>query len=527
MKIIKGGLKTSFSLFPNRPLFYCGAALIFSPGLLFTMKFYLIPNHVFACFGLFLLSLGLVFVLTTDLKAEVYFVDDSASASDSNSGTVSAQPLRTINAALQKTQPGDVVVVRPGDYRNEDSGFGEGVIPVLKSGTDGNEIQILGAGNAIVHSFLIQNCEYVRVSGFQFTNSQFEEFEGWQDMPVIVRDVPVDPENPIDFTADYSQRANVIEAMFSTYFDVISELEFVSGIDVFNAEHITIVNTRIDGYWAGIQCRGCRDITIAENRISHCVNGVFGWEPAPGLRDSLIRDNRITYSFDTGIFIRRQSDNVVIRDNFVAYSGINHISLQEGATNCVIANNDVRRGGYYSETMRFPGSSAINVHSSGEGNLVTDNWASYQIDLTGIDGNGMILDLMEGDSVQVSRNFLLRNMGSGLNLTISPNAIINDNCFVQNGFQSDVPGNGSAVKLSRTQDIDNVIVRNMFINNREGGIISNLTIGQQLNVNFNSYHLANGQPLFLDGAGATQLSLETLEEAQLFTGWELFGESNR
>ena len=479
------------------------------------------------CSFAILVFLGVLFASSTAILADNYFVDDSAVASDNNAGTSRGSALRTINAALQRAQAGDAVIVLPGDYRNEDSGYGPGVIPVVKSGTVGNEIRIVGSGNARVHTFLVQNCEYVRIAGFRLMNAEFDEFTGWQDMPVIVRDVPADPNNPIDFTQSYSQRSSEIEAAFATYFNIIEELEYVTGVDVVNSNHITILQNRIDGYWAGIQCRGCQNITIAENNISHCVNGIFAWEPAPGLTDSLIRENRITQSLDTGIFIRRGSDNVRLVENFVTYSGINHIALDSGVTNCIVIGNDVRRGGYYSETMKFPGSSAISINGCSEGNRIIGNWTSYQIDRTGIDGNGMIVDLMlDGHSVQVRENFSWRNMGSGLNLTVSPNAFITDNIFLQNGYLSDVPRNGAGIKLSRTQDVNNVIVRNMFINNRETGILCE-TLFQQLNVNFNSYQVPNGVPLIKDGFGQNLLSFESLLELQIFSGWENSGDSNR
>ena len=472
--------------------------------------------------------LGLIVVSSNQLLGEEFFVDDSAVASDTNEGTSRDLPLRTINAALQKAQPGDRVVVRPGDYRDEDSGFGPGIIPVLKSGTAAEEIRIVGIGMAFVHSFLVKDCEYVRISGFRLFNEQFEEFEGWQDMPAVVRDVPADPNNPIDFTQDYSQRSDEIEAAFATYFNVVEELKYVSGIDIVNASHITVTRNRIDGYWSGIQCRGCDNISILRNRISRCVNGIFAWEPPPSLTNSLIRENHIVQSLDTGIFIRRQADNVRVIDNYVAFSGINHIALDSGVTNCEVLRNLVRRGGYYSETMRFPGSSAISINGCLEGNRIADNWAGLQVDLTGIDGNGIIVDLMlDGSSVEVDRNLCWRNMGSGLNLTVSPNTVITDNVFMQNGFLSDFFRNGAGIKLSRNQDIDNVITGNSFIDNREAGILSSMTIFQQTNVDFNFYDVPDGVPLIWDGFGGGALSFQSLLEVQTLTGWENSGESNR
>lgn len=491
---------------------------------MFVLNLLMVPRYLPALF----VCLVLISVSSNQLLGEEFFVDDSAVASDTNEGTSRDLPLRTINAALKKAQPGDRVVVQPGDYRNEDSGFGPGIIPVLKSGTAEKEIQIVGTDIALVRSFLVQDCEYVRISGFRLFNEQFDEFESWQDMPNVVRDVPADPNNPIDFTQDYSQRSDEIEAAFATYFNVIEELKYVSGIDIVNANHITITQNQIDGYWSGIQCRGCDNIEILRNTITHCVNGIFAWEPAPSLTNSLIKENKIAQSLDTGIFIRRQADNVRVIGNCVDFSGINHIALDSGVTNCEVLRNLAWRGGYYSEAMTFPGSSAISINGCLDGNRIADNFAGLQVDRTGIDGNGIIVDLMlDGSSVEVDGNLCWQNMGSGLNLTVSPNTVITNNVFWQNGYLSDVFRNGAGIKLSRNEDIDNVIVGNSFISNREAGILSSMTILQQTNVNFNSYHVPNDVPLIWDGFGEGALSFQSLLEVQAFTGWENSGESNR
>jgi parallel beta-helix repeat protein len=98
------------------------------------------------------------------------------------------------------------------------------------------------------------------------------------------------------------------------------------------------------------------------------------------------------------------------------------------------------------------------------GNVVEGNLISYQIDLTGVDGNGFIADIIEGHRVISRNNIAYRNMGAGINFTKSPNCIIANNSLVENGYQQTVrPNNGSGIKLSRDQDIGYTIVNNIFI----------------------------------------------------------------
>jgi hypothetical protein len=61
---------------------------------------------------------ALVLLLTvSQLACAVYFVDvNSPKASDANPGTADL-PLKTINRAAQLVQPGDMVVVKAGVYR--------------------------------------------------------------------------------------------------------------------------------------------------------------------------------------------------------------------------------------------------------------------------------------------------------------------------------------------------------------------------------------------------------------------------
>lgn len=454
--------------------------------------------------------------------AKKYYVAQTSNASDENSGNA-RKPWRTISAAVQRAKPGDQVIVCDGDYRTEDTGWGVGVIPILQSGTKSKLIRLEAAAGAkpLVFRFLLKDAAHLSISGFQYSNLTFSNLPNWQDMPCIVRDEEFE-ERP-DYSLPWEARRAQVEAEFATYFELITTLDFQTAIELENCNAIELKNNTIDGYWAGIQCRHCDQITIDSNQISHCAYGVFAWRPAPALTNSVIRNNRISQSLDNGIDIREGSDNVLVEQNCVSYSGRSHIVFQNGVRNSKIRNNLVQLGGYYSESMEFPGSSALNIHSSGSGNSMEANFAAYQIDLTQVDGNGIILDTMtDGASATICYNFLCRNMGDGLNTTLSPNALIFGNTFVENGHNASGYRRGAGIKLSRNQDINQTIVCNNFLFNRVAGIISYLIIDQQQQIDRNIYW-TRGTPLIWDGFEENDRAYRSIREVRRNTGWERLG----
>ncbi len=454
-----------------------------------------------------------------------YFVAQSPAAADTNSGDA-AHPWRTIAAAVARLSPGDSITVRAGDYRREDSGWGPGVIPFLVSGKEGQPIRFVAADGerVLVNRFLLQKCHDLQIVGCRFLHPRTATDHPWRDMPEIVRDQP-SAGRALDSRQTGEQRNQLIaEQAFQSYFRRIKQLEYDSALELQDCRRIDLQHNSIDGYWAGIQCRHCEGITIEANEIQHCVNGIYTWQPSPALTNSLIRGNKITQSLDNGIDLREQTHHVRIEANRVRYSGHSHISLQNGTRHCIVRNNDVRFGGYYSESMKYPGSSAISIHSSRDGIVVAGNLVAHQIDLTGIDGNGIIIDRMQaGASVTVCDNRVWRNAGAGLNTTLSPNALIYNNAFVENGFQAQERRRGAGVKLSRDEDIRQTIVNNILANNRAAGILGYHSLNQQLRIDSNLYFSADSRPLIWDGNDDNERSYRTLDAIRAYTPWEQNG----
>jgi hypothetical protein len=171
--------------------------------------------------------------------------------------------------------------------------------------------------------------------------------------------------------------------------------------------------------------------------------------------------------------------------------------------------------------MKYPGSSAISVHSSGTGNIVEGNLATEQVDTTGGDGNGIIVDLMnDGAGVVVRNNIAYRNVGAGLNTTSSPNCVIANNAFVENGFGASQDRRGAGIKLSRDDDLRQTIINNIFCDNRIAGILTDNTLDRQTLLDHNLYYSAANKSFVWDSDEPAERQYGTVAEIWKHTHWE-------
>ena len=469
---------------------------------------------------------GFVLTLPSRSFARTFHVNgSSSSASDFGSGSQTS-PWRTLSRAATVARAGDVVIVHNGDYRQEDTGWGRGVIPFKRSGTVNAPITFRaapGADKVLVANFILENARWLSISGFRFTNPNYKRPANWREMPLTVVD---QPKIVIDPQEDWTTREAKVAKKYATYLSIKKALEYDTGIDLRGGSHISITNSFFEGYWAGIQCKGCSNVSIDRNEIRECVNGIYTWQPAPALVDSHISHNTFEQNFEHAIDIREGSRNVLVNSNVIKYSGISHITLINGVEQSTVQSNRAISGGFYSETMSYPGSSAINVHTSGKGIVVERNLAAFQVDPTNVDGNGFIVDLMnDGHGVLLRNNIAFRNEGAGLNTTISPNCQIINNAFVENGFGSTSPRRGAGIKLSRDQDVGQTIVNNIFVNNADSGILTYKLMDKQKTVDHNLYFSTSNlqKHLIWDGYDAGDREYDSLAAVQQQLGLEAGG----
>jgi len=446
-------------------------------------------------------------------RADTFYVAEGGV--DGAAGT-QGEPWGSIDYAVGQVSAGDTVVVGGGDYTAEggiwlDTDGGPG-LPVRFEATAGE--------TPIVRGFLIRDRQWVEVHGFRIEDT-FALPGNWQDMPAVVVD---DPSVVIDPREEWSTREAKVYQKYATYMSVMDDMfdSWTNGVDIKNSDHITVSGCTITRFTAGINVRDTStNITIEDNSFSRCRNAIFSWLARPSFSDSVIRRNHSSQCFSACIDVREGATNIVIEDNSSQHSGTSHISLHSGATGVLIRGNDARHGGYYSEAMTYPGSSAINVHTSGPGNVVDGNFAAFQRDDTLNDGNGFIADLMEPDApVTFQNNIAYRNMGSGITTTESPACTMVNNLFIENGDNTPSLRNGAGIRFARAEDVGHFIVNNIFVDNKTAGIWTHELLESQQLIDHNLYFSTGGQPFISDSWDLVARKYHSIDEIQQNTSWE-------
>jgi len=478
----------------------------------------------------------MILCLFCSLQAETYHVAVNASqAGDNNDGLspvyVSGNrgPWKTIGNGVQNIAPGDTLLVYTGDYRNENNGWGTGVIPIQRSGQNNAMrlfIRAAAGQKPLARTFLIDNAGWIEIRGFTLTNPDFTLPANWKDMPMVVVDVP---SIFIDKEEDWSTREAKVRQKFSTYMGIIDYFEttWPSGFDLRRASNVRIVSNVVSLYCFGINIRDISEnILIDSNEIFRCNNAVFTWTPEPGLRNSTLRHNYVHHNFSNGFDIRVGSHNNSIEHNIFEYVGMSHIATHSGAHHNHIRYNIARFGGYYDRTMEYPGASSINIHTSGPGNIVEGNFSAYQQDSIGYDGNGFTADIMDpGAFVTFINNVAYRNSGYGITLTLSPNTVIINNNLIENGFNTFYSRAGSGVNFSRDADTGNIVVNNIFYNNATAGIHGYMIIDKQQRIDNNLYYSQDSKPFIWNGYNFGDREYYNLSSIRKDFSWELNGKA--
>ncbi len=479
------------------------------------------------------ITIGACLFLSVPGAGEEYHVARQAGqASDANDGLAPVYlggnhgPWESLHHASQVATAGDTVWIHAGDYRGEVTGWGgDGVIHVDNSGSPGAPIRFRAAPGPppLVQRMLIHDREWIEIEGLAFESTEYDLPATWLDMPMITVD---DPTVVIDPREDWSTRAARVRQKYATYTAMQDFFltQYTVGVDVKNSHHVTLQGNSFRLYTFGVQIRGVSsNLLIQDNNFDHNHDGIFSWLPEPSISDSIIRRNVIRHSFNSGIQIRQQATSVVIASNDIRWSGTSHISLLADSVDCSIRGNRAVFGGYYSETMEFPGSSAINVHTSGPGNIVEGNLAAYQNDPTLVDGNGYIADLMRPDgTVLFVNNVAYRNVGSGIRTVETPGCVIVHNTLVENGYGAETAYGGAGVYLARSHDTQTTIANNIFKGHTSASIKSWYTADQQAEINFNLFDESPGIPLLWDGGEGDRAYFD-LQSLHASTAWETEG----
>ena len=443
-----------------------------------------------------------------DSDGDVVFVAPNGD----DGGTGGAEdPLRTIASALDRLQPGDVLHLQDGDYR--DQGL---VLAAMLVGTDAAPIRLQGSREAIISGIVLNGSRWVELRGFTIAGPKVLP-EGWLDMPAVNR---AGIHLPIDRRLDWNavRRQQVLEefpgyAHFIDYSDNPDtwQNDFSAGVLVNASSHIIVQRLAIRLHTACVQIQNdSSQVLLQDNLLSHCLDGVrghSGLSHQTSMRQITIRGNDVQQSFREGIAVSHGARGVLVEDNRVGYSGHSHLVTFNAprarypcAGHVRFHHNHVERGGYYTETMQFPGSSGISLHSCGSGCQADANRIAFQFDLTGADGNGLIVDRNGEDGGLLLNNLVYRVQGSGIALVESAAVQILHNTLVQSGRDefggaTPWPANGMAIRLFGADSAAATILNNVAFDHANGGLFfDGAPPLQQAQVDFNLYH-APGVPV--------------------------------
>ena len=458
----------------------------------------------------------ILFLSCTSLAdAATYYI--SFDGSDNNSGTIE-QPFRTIKYAVSKLEPGDILYIRGGDYREDFPNWDYGYIDGIK-GTSSNPILISAyqKEKPIFSNLTVKNSEWLEFNGFQITGYQ-PLLDNWKDLPEIVIDDP--SVGAIDPKENRNTRGLRVRKKYASYMKLKDnpDKSWKTGVTINNTHSCIFRNTEISKFRAGITITdGSSNNQIISNIIHHTINAIFtsGNSDLPSAENNIISNNHFYQNFFSAVRLRNNAKGNLVENNLSEFNGVQHMDTHSGGSNNIFRYNTLLYAGFYAETMRNPGPSGISIHSAGPGNVVDGNFIAFQIDVTGNDGGGIITDYTDHQTI-IRNNILYRNMGHGFVSTHSGKNIVVHNVFAENGYNSSKHKFGIA--MSKSEDVNHIIANNIFYKNKSGGMFFGGRLNQQKFIDYNLYFQPRS-PIVVDNISDNSTHFYDLLSYQNATGF--------
>lgn len=442
-------------------------------------------------------------------SADYHVARNVSGASDTNNGLSIGSPFRTATKGLAMAKAGDTVYIYDGTYV-------EDYPKILASGTQGSPIVITAASGQNP----VLTCRELNISGRSWITVRGLTLRGpktlpsnWRDMPAVVVD---DSSVRITPGEGWSTREAKVRRKYATFMTMLDQWKSTEtkGITVIGGGNITLRGNTISHHTRGIMLTGgTSNVTVEQNRVSYCQFGIQAWASSgsTSLTDGLISNNDCAQNWDHSIYISGSPQRVQIRGNRCTDAAVNHIGMNDGSRACVVSRNHLERGGFYAETMRAPGASAISAYRVGVDCKIDGNFCAYQEDLTHYDGNGIIIDT-SSNPVTVSNNTCYRNMGSGITQTLSSGCSIVNNTCAENGYNTTHAYNGVGIRFAKVSDDNAKVHNNIIYMNRRGGMMA-ADLSGQTSINYNVYTLASGTPVMRNGYSSGYTTLEAVRSS--------------
>ena len=415
-----------------------------------------------------------------------YYVSKASGASDSNDGLAASYvsgthgPWTTVSHAASTAIAGDVVLVAAGTY--------SGNVTIANSGNSSAPIRFYAASSSanptITGTVVISGKQYVEVRGFTVVGAKTLP-GNWQDMPAVVIDSPGTVVN--QSVAWTSGRQTAVNTKYATYVNTANAFfsPYSEGFNLGSSSNLVIAQNTVSLHTIGIlPGSGCSNITVDSNNCFHCYVGIENSGSGTALTTSTFSRNHCYQNLLHGMEVTGAATGITVSNNLCEYNALCHISVTSNVANCTISGNTARYGGYYAETMQYPGPSAIDLFSVGAGNVVDGNLAEYQIDVTNTDGSGFIADTSTSP-ITFTNNVSYRNQGRGICLTATNNNRVINNTLVQNGYQTTSATQGSGV-VCGPSSTGNTIENNIFVGNHYANFYSESALSSHT-VDYNLY----------------------------------------
>ncbi|MBV9655854.1 MAG: right-handed parallel beta-helix repeat-containing protein [Acetobacteraceae bacterium] len=182
-----------------------------------------------------------------------YFV--SPTGKDTNAGTSAAQSLATIQAAADRTKPGDVVEVMSGIYSRPTSGGY--VVDITKSGTASAPIVFEAAPgqHPVIDSsnqwagIEVDGSSFITVQGFEVTGDAANISASYAQSQANNTNNPTTAGNGIEIAPPYGGGANPTHVTIQN--NVVHD-QPGAGIDTLGADYVSILNNTVydDAWWS-------------------------------------------------------------------------------------------------------------------------------------------------------------------------------------------------------------------------------------------------------------------------------------
>ena len=418
------------------------------------------------------------------------YVATTPGASDSNDGASLAYvsgthgPWRTIGHAALVALPGDIVHVSTGTYPEN--------VSIGTSGTSSAPIRFESVAigvSPVVSSFSLSGRQHLSFRGFTVVGPKILP-SNWHDMPAAVIDSGAVVIN--QNVSWGSGRAQAVWTKYATYmhtwyyvFYGSNYSAYTEGFLIRGSSYITIAQNTISLHTVGVDADdGSSHLVIDGNDAFHCNIGIWnGGSGSPPFYSSVISRNHCHQNLVYGLEVRAGASSITVQDNLCEYNALCQIMLNSGAYNCLVQNNTARYGGYYAETMEYPGPSAFDLYGVGSGNVVDGNLAEFQLDSTQFDGNGFIADT-SGYPITFTNNVAYKNSGRGIALTKTSYNKVFNNTLVGNGYGLS-SGRGSALGIGGSSS--NTIENNIFASSHNDHV--SITNGSTLSAQHMDYNL--------------------------------------